>query len=100
LALLPSRRGAVKSNFMPLDFIFTLRERENARLAGGEDWIRTRGCVSPDDRTLLAHKVRIPPVCGKRRVQTKNRANWIVYKPSLGLKVKGIGNFRVDRSSI
>ena len=24
------------------------RETENGRLAGGEDWIRTRGCVSPD----------------------------------------------------
>ena len=53
-------------------------KREKTRLAGGEDWIRTRGCVSPDDRALLAHKVRIPPVCGKRRVQTKNRANWTV----------------------
>jgi hypothetical protein len=30
------------------------------------------------NRALLAHKVRIPPVCGKRRVQTKNRADWTV----------------------
>jgi hypothetical protein len=26
------------------------RQRERARLAGGEDWIRTRGCVSPEIR--------------------------------------------------
>ena len=38
---------------------------------GGEDWIRTRGCVSPEDRTLLAHKVRISSICGKRRVHTE-----------------------------
>src|ERR1700730_578298 len=41
------------------------RETENRRLAGGEDWIRTRGCFSPDDRALLADKLRISPVCGK-----------------------------------
>jgi hypothetical protein len=44
------------------------QEREKARLAGGEDWIRTRGCVSLDVRDLLADKVRISPVCGKQRV--------------------------------
>jgi hypothetical protein len=38
---------------------------------GGEDWIRTRGCVSPEDRALLAHKVRISSICGKRRVHTE-----------------------------
>jgi hypothetical protein len=36
----------------------------------GEDWIRTRSCVSPDDRALLAHKVLISPVCGNQGVQT------------------------------
>jgi hypothetical protein len=45
------------------------RKREKARRDGGEDWIRTRGCVSPDDRALLADKVRISPICGKQRVQ-------------------------------
>jgi hypothetical protein len=37
---------------------------------GGEDWIRTRGCVSPDDRALLADKVRSSPVCGKQGIET------------------------------
>jgi hypothetical protein len=46
------------------------QEREKARLAGGEDWIRTRGCFSPDDRALLADKVHISPVCGEQRFQT------------------------------
>ena len=46
-----------------------LRERKRG-LAGGEDWIRTHSCVSTDDRALLAGKVRISPVSGKRRDQT------------------------------
>ena len=47
------------------------QERENARLAGGEDWIRTRGCVSLDVRGLLADKVHISAVCGNRRVPNR-----------------------------
>jgi hypothetical protein len=38
------------------------REREKARLAGGENRIRTRSCGSPDNRALFADKVRISPV--------------------------------------
>jgi hypothetical protein len=32
------------------------REREKARLAGGEDWIRTRSCVSPDNRAFIGRQ--------------------------------------------
>ena len=72
---------------MPLDFIFTLRERENARLAGGEDWIRTRGCVSPGDRGLLADKVLISPICVKRRVQSEESG-----------QIEPLGSFGYGRS--
>jgi hypothetical protein len=63
--LLPAL-SAGKSIFQPN----ALRRMKSKRLTGGEDWIRTRGCVSPDDRVLLADKVRISPVCGNQRVKT------------------------------
>jgi Transposase, Mutator family len=58
-----------------------LRERKKARLAGGEDWIRTRGCVSPEIRPLLANKMRISPICGNRESKPENRAESTLRQP-------------------
>jgi hypothetical protein len=53
-------------------------EKEKKRLGGGEDWIRTRGCVSPEDRDLLADKVLFRLFAGNRESKPDNRADCAV----------------------
>ena len=71
--------AACRGEFVSAPLSPKCQRKEKTRLAGGEDWIRTRGCVSPDDGGLLGRQ-RAYFVCLQETESAKpeNRADCTV----------------------